>query len=265
VNGEDGLCAHPHPCHLQQGKPHTQHSSIWQSAYKIALHYARGSPSGCGWWCCCEWWGLSVCPPAPTPPATGQTAQSTRQHMADLIQNCTPLWEGEPLVVGDDAVVNGEDSLCVHPHPCHLQQGKPHTQHGSIWQSAYKITLHYARGRPFGCGWWCCCEWWGWSVCPPSPMPPTTGQTPYTTRQHMAVRIQKCCCEWWGWLCIHPYPRHLQQGKPHTKHGSPPTSPEQSVFNLTAPWQSAYNMAQRIFSTVWHNIFMATDNAMEKN
>jgi hypothetical protein len=100
VNGEDGLCVHPHPCHLQQGKPHTQHGSRWQSAYKSVLHYTRGSPLG----------------------------------------------------VGNDAVVNGEDGLCVHPHPRHLQQGKPHAQHGSIRQSAYKSVLHYTRGSASGCG-----------------------------------------------------------------------------------------------------------------
>ena len=28
--------------------------------------------------------------------------------------------EGDPLVPGDDAVVDGEDSLCVYPHPSNL-------------------------------------------------------------------------------------------------------------------------------------------------
>ena len=31
-----------------------------------------------------------------------------------------PVGEGDPLVPGDDAVVDGEDSLCVYPHPSNL-------------------------------------------------------------------------------------------------------------------------------------------------
>ena len=31
-----------------------------------------------------------------------------------------PVGEGDPLVAGDDAVVDGEDGLGVHPDPGHL-------------------------------------------------------------------------------------------------------------------------------------------------
>jgi hypothetical protein len=33
---------------------------------------------------------------------------------------CVPVREGDPLVAGDDAVVDGENGLGVHPHPGHL-------------------------------------------------------------------------------------------------------------------------------------------------
>ena len=37
-----------------------------------------------------------------------------------------PVWEGNALVAGDDAVVDGEDGLGVHPHPGHLYSTPAH-------------------------------------------------------------------------------------------------------------------------------------------
>jgi hypothetical protein len=55
-----------------------------------------------------------------------------------------PVRKGDPLVAGDDAVMNGEDCLRVHPHPRHLQQGSPHTK----LQPAYNMTARIQNGSP---------------------------------------------------------------------------------------------------------------------
>ena len=67
-----------------------------------------------------------------------------------------PVGEGHPLVPGDDAVVDGQDGLSVHPHPGNLvgpqvgdvtgEDGLPAGHHG--------LVLHAVRevGRA-GLGW----------------------------------------------------------------------------------------------------------------
>ena len=40
-----------------------------------------------------------------------------------------PVGEGDPLVAGDDAVVDGEDGLGVHPDPGHL--------HSTVWPAGW--------------------------------------------------------------------------------------------------------------------------------